>query len=79
MSGVGRAGSRASAGPTGALGALEGPGLFDPRGSLCSLLFDQSMGALEARPLHAGYPCLRTEVISLNKLVDPLDMEILKL
>ncbi len=47
-SGAGRVGSGASRGPIGASGASEGPGLFDPRGSLWSPLLDQSMGASEA-------------------------------
>ena len=40
MSGAGKAGSGALEGLVGALEALEGPGLFDPRGSLWFLLLD---------------------------------------
>ncbi len=56
-------GSGASKGPLGASGASEGPGLFDPRGSLWSLSLDQSVRALEAWLLCEGQPCPLTEVI----------------
>ncbi len=78
-SGVGRVGSGASGGSIGASGALEGSGLFDPRGSLWSLSLDQSVGVLEAWPLCTGRLCPRTKVIFPNELADPLDMEILEL
>ncbi len=40
MSGARRVGSGALGGPIGALGASEGPGVFDPRRSLWSPLLD---------------------------------------
>ncbi len=51
MSGAGGAGSGASGSPIGALGASEGPGLFDPRGSSWSPLDE---GISEAWPLRSG-------------------------
>ncbi len=65
-SGAGGAGSGASGGFVGAsrasdrVGASEGPGLFDPRGSSWSALDE---GASEAWPLRAGRPRPLTEVI----------------
>ena len=79
MFGVEKARSRASGGQIGASKALEGPGLFNFRGSLWFLLLDQSVGALKAWSLCASRLCPQIEVISPNKLVDPLGIEILEL
>ena len=59
--------------------ALESPGLFNPRGSLWFLLLNQLVGASEARLFCVILPLLQTEVILLNKLANPLGVEILKL
>ena len=77
--------SRAQGGPTRALkgpvGTSKGPGLFDLRGFLWSPLLDlldaRSMEASEAWPLRAERSCPEIEVISPNKLADPLGMKIL--
>ncbi len=65
-SGVGGVGSRALGGPIGASRALENLGLFDPRGSLWSLLLDRSVGASEAWPLCARPLHPLTEVILIQ-------------
>ncbi len=53
--------------PAGATaGALEGPGLFDPGRSLCSLLLDGSVGAWEAWLFCAKHLCPLTKSIYLQ-------------
>ncbi len=72
-SGVGGAGSGTLGGPIGASGALDpvgasdGPGSFDPRGSSWSPLDEgRPVGALEAWPLRAGRTRPLTEVILIQ-------------
>ncbi len=77
--GVGSGALGSSIGALGSVGAFEDPGLFDPRGLSWSPSLDRSMGVLEDWLFRAGCLHSRTEIISLNKLADPLDMEILKL
>ena len=79
MSGAGETRSGASRGPVRASRVLRGPGLFNPKESSWSLLLNQLVRALKARPLYVDCFCPRTEVIFPNKLADPLNMEILEL
>ena len=62
---------------------LEGPGLFDLKGSLWFPLLDlwnkRLIKALEIWSLYAKRPCPQIEVIFPNKLADPLGVEILEL
>ena len=59
--------------------ALKGPVFFNFRGFSWSLLLDQSTRASEAWSFCASHLYLQTEIIFLNKLLNPLGIEILEL
>ena len=79
MSGVGKTRSRALEGPREASRASRSLSSFDSRGFLWSLSLDQSVGASEAWLFCAGHLYSQNEVLSSNKLADPLDIDILEL
>ena len=62
---------------------LEDPDLFDPKifswSSLLDLTNDGLVRALEVWLLYTEQPFFQTEIISLNKLIDSLGIEILEL